>query len=85
MPEYEYIGDGRPDGTVIIRAATEKGGFYGTTPAVQPASTSQAAVTTAQTATATTTALSTDVTKLITLTNQLRANLVTLGLIKGSA
>jgi len=42
MPEYEYIGDGRPDGTVIIRAATEKGGFYGTTPAVQPASTSQA-------------------------------------------
>ena len=85
MAEYEYIGDGRPDGTVFVRAATEKGGFYGTTPVIQPASASQAAVTKAHTTTATTTGLATDVDALIVLTNQLRSELVTLGLISGAA
>jgi len=36
MAEYEYIGDGRPDGTIIGRASTEKLGFYGTAPIVKP-------------------------------------------------
>jgi len=85
MAEYEYIGDGRPDGTVVGRTSTEKIGFYGTTPVVQPASASQAAVSSAQTTTATTTALASDVDALIVLTNQLRAELVSLGLIAGSA
>ena len=37
MPEYEYLGDGRPDGTVIGQTASEKIGFYGATPVVQRA------------------------------------------------
>ena len=37
MAEYEYIGDGRPDGTIVGRTTTEKVGFYGTTPVVQQA------------------------------------------------
>ena len=37
MAEYEYLGDGRPDGTVIGQTASEKIGFYGTTPVVQRA------------------------------------------------
>jgi hypothetical protein len=85
MAEYEYIGDGRPDGTVFIRTSTEKGAFYGSTPVVQPSSASQAAVTATVTTTATTTALATDVAALIVLTNQLRSELVTLGLISGAA
>jgi hypothetical protein len=36
MPEYEYIGDGRPDGT-IVGQSSEKLGFYGATPVVQRA------------------------------------------------
>jgi hypothetical protein len=43
MAEYEYVGDGRPDGTVVGRAATEKIGFYGTTPGTQRAAANQAA------------------------------------------
>ena len=35
MAEYEYVGDGRPDGTVIGRTATEKIGFFGATPVVK--------------------------------------------------
>lgn len=37
MASYEYVGDGRPDGTVIGQDATEKIGFYGATPVVQRA------------------------------------------------
>jgi hypothetical protein len=37
MASYEYIGDGRPDGTIIGQDATEKIGFYGATPVVQRA------------------------------------------------
>ncbi len=37
MPSYEYVGDGRPDGTIIGIDATEKIGFYGATPVVQRA------------------------------------------------
>lgn len=52
MAEYEYVGDGRPDGTVVARTASEKLGFHGTTPVVQgtivatgtDAATTQAAV-----------------------------------------
>ena len=52
MAEYEYIGDGRPDGTVIGRVAAEKIGFHGATPVIQQtlvatgtnAATTQAAV-----------------------------------------
>lgn len=60
-----------------------KAGFYGTTPIVQPASASQAAVTTS--ATATTTVLRAQLTATAVLANALRAALVNLGLIKGAA
>ena len=68
MAEYEYIGDGRPDGTIVCRAATEKVGFYGTTPIVQ------ATVAATTTTTATTTALQTDI-------DAIRTALQNLGLI----
>lgn len=85
MAEYEYVDYGCPDGAIFGRASTEKIGFYGTTPVVQPSSASQAAVTGTVTTTATTTALATDVAALIVLANQLRSELVTLGILKGSA
>ncbi len=81
----DYLGSNSPDGTVMGLSSTEKIGFYGATTVVQPSSASQAAVTTSVTTTATTTALATDVAALIVLANQLRAELVELGLIKGSA
>jgi hypothetical protein len=37
MAEYEYVGDGRPDGTIVGRAASEKIGFYGKVPVIQRA------------------------------------------------
>lgn len=44
-----YLGDGGPDGTCMGRSATDKNGFYGTTPITQPT-----AVTTVDTTTVTT-------------------------------
>ena len=86
MAEYEYIGDGRPDGSIIGRASTEKIGFFGTTPADQPASANEAAVSSTITTTlATNTVLETNLAAVIVLVNQLRTDLVELGLIKGSA
>jgi hypothetical protein len=58
-------------------------GFYGATPVTRPASASQGAVT--MQATSTTTQLRVDVNKVAVLANIMRANLVTLGLIKGGA
>jgi len=80
----EQISDGRPDGATFGRAITEKISFYGVTTVTQPTSSSQAAVTGTVTTTATTTALAVDVAALIVLANQLRSELVTLGLLKGS-
>lgn len=58
-------------------------GFYGKAQITQPASASQAAVTTS--ATATTTVLRAQLTATAVLANALRAALVNLGLIKGAA
>lgn len=62
-------------------------GFYGTTPIAQRAGAAQAAVTT--TASQTTTpygfSTSTQADAIVTLVNELRASMVALGLIKGSA
>lgn len=67
--------------------ATSLWGFYGATPVVQPAATAQSAVTT--TASTTTTPFgyttSAQANGIVTLLNQIRSDLVTLGLIKGSA
>lgn len=93
----EYIGNGNPDGSSFGSAITEKVSFYGVTPVIQPTSGSQAAVatstiTTAATSTspygyATTTqadAIPAQIVALRTLVNQMRTDLVNLGLLKGS-
>ena len=93
----EQVTKNTPDGATMGSSATEKIGFYGTTPVVQPASASQAATGpaapaggTGATAGAYDTAANRDlmitlVNENRTLLNQLRSELVTLGLIKGSA
>lgn len=85
MADYDYIGTNRPDGAMIGLASTEKVGFFGTTPCDQPASANEAAVTTSVTTTATTTNIASTVSDIVTLVNQIRTDLVELGLIKGSA
>jgi len=37
MAEYNHLSDGRPDGTMVGNAASDKVGFYGATPVVQRA------------------------------------------------
>ena len=37
MSGEKYIGDARSDGTIVGRSATDKVGFYGAAPVVQPA------------------------------------------------
>lgn len=77
-------------------AATDTIGFYGATPVVQPAATAQSAVATTAITALVTTPTATDiavaVNSLITrqaaltaLANQIRSDLVTLGLSKGAA
>lgn len=64
--QIEYLGNGNPDGTVLGKSATEKIGFFGKTPADQPAP----AV-----------AVGTDIATVILEIADLRAALVELGLI----
>lgn len=45
----KYLDDGGPDGTVLGKAATDLVGFWGATPAVQPAGTLIAALTAGET------------------------------------
>lgn len=79
-----YLTRGHDDGE-IMGGSSGKIGFFGTTPVVQPSSASQAAVATSITTTATTTNLATQCAANSVLVNQLRAELVELGIIKGSA
>lgn len=80
----EYLGSNGPDGVCVGLSSSEKVGFFGTTPADQPASSDQAAVT-AITTTHTTTTIAAVVAANTTLVNQIRTALVELGLIKGEA
>ena len=93
----EYAGTGNDDGIDFGRSTTDKIGFYGlATPIVQPSGTSQSAVATTAITTLVTTPTATDIAVAVnslisrqsanvTLVNQLRSDLVALGLIKGSA
>lgn len=97
MATVEYLGSGNDDGVLLGRSTTDKIGFYGlATPIVQPSATAQSAVATTALTTITdivTTAsltgafnsVVTRVTALITLVNQMRSDLVSLNLLKGSA
>lgn len=94
---YNYLSDGRGDGIVVNRSG-EPMGFYGATPAAQPSGSAQATITdssggtansatgvAALTATYNSTIIANALATIIAQTNKLRADLVTLGLIKGSA
>lgn len=71
-------------GTKLGTSVSQKLSLWGATPVVQPASASQAAVTCAAGGTYTSTE-QTLISDLKTLVNQLRADLVTVGIIKGAA
>jgi hypothetical protein len=73
MPVLQH-SDARTDGQSYGQSASDKQGFFGVTPVIQPASATQAAITAGATATATT-----------ALVIELRTALVNLGLIKGAA
>lgn len=75
---------GTTTGTKLGTAVSQKLGFWNATPVVQPASASQAAVTGTAGGTYTSTE-QTMLANLKTLVNQLRADLVTVGIIKGAA
>tara|TARA_R110000822_G_scaffold170213_1_gene310125 strand:- start:16922 stop:17143 length:222 start_codon:yes stop_codon:yes gene_type:complete len=72
MPVRQH-SDARSDGQSLGQSRTDLISFYGVTTIVQPATTTQAAVTTGATTT-----------QVGALVNELRTALVNLGLIKGS-
>lgn len=80
----EYLGIASPDGVCLGLTSSELVGFFGTQPVNQPASSNEAAVT-AITTTHSTTTIAAVVAANTTLLNQIRTDLVQLGLIKGSA
>lgn len=95
MPVKE-LTDAQPDGHRVGQSASDKVGYWGATPVAQPSATAQSAVATTTIDTVgSTTLTAADLTTLnsiqarvvalTTLTNQLRSDLVTTGLIKGSA
>ena len=98
MARIKYVSDQGPDGCSFGTVTTDLISFYGVTPIVQPASASQALVTVSTITTASTStspygfadttqftnALAT-VVNCRTLVNQLRTDLIALGLIKGAA
>lgn len=87
MPSYEYVIYESPDGAQIGKSATSsKLGFFAASPVVQPTSANQAAVATtaATTGAATYGFTSAQANGIVTLLNQIRSDLVTLGLLKGS-
>jgi len=88
------LGGGSPE--VVGNSASSYVGFWGATPVVQPASASQSVVPTTAITTLATTPTATDiavavnsliarVAACVTLTNQIRSDLVTVGIEKGSA
>lgn len=71
MADYNYLSDGRPAGTVLGNAATDKVGFFGTAPVVQQA------ITAVATGTATTALNETKINRLYTALRNL--GLITTG------
>ncbi len=86
-PTYQYVGGESQDGVIIGVSTSLALGFYGiTTPITQPTSANQAAVATTapSSSQAAFTLTSAQQAGIITLVNQLRSDLVSLNLIKGS-
>lgn len=78
----QQLYDSNPDGATFGSSTTEKLSFYGVTTVVQPSSASQDVV--SGSATASTTVLREQLDETIVLVNQLRKDLVEIGIIKGS-
>ena len=87
--------DGHLDRSLIGASVTEKFAFWGKTPVIQPTATAQSAMSTTAVTTLVTTPTATDIATVVnaviarqeavvTLVNRLRADLVTVGIIKGS-
>jgi hypothetical protein len=95
MATIKEIGDAGPDGTRLGKATTELVAFWGKTPVDQPAATAQYAITTAALTTITDIVTTASITgavnavvarvdSLSAFAYQLRADLVEIGIIKGS-
>lgn len=87
MATYERLDYGSEDGCLIGGAATDKVGFFGTTPADQRAGSSQVALTLTTTTSSSPVGLVTASawTALFAQVEEIRAALAELGLIKGAA
>jgi hypothetical protein len=87
MDYAKQLSDGRVDGVILGRDATDKISLYGATPVVQPSGAAQAAVATTGATNTTpygfTTAAQAD--GLVALVNAIRSALVSQGIIKGGA
>lgn len=95
VTDIQVLDDGRPSGAELGQSATALVGFWGATPVVRPTGTSQSAVATTAITTLATTPTFTDIAVAVnslisraaantTLLNQIRSDLVTIGLLKGS-
>jgi hypothetical protein len=87
MATYERVDYGSDDGAQLGGAATDKVGFFGTTPAVQPSAAGQAALTSTTVTSSTPFGFvtATAASAAVSLLVEIRAALVTLGIIKGSS
>ncbi len=82
----KQLSDNGPDGTVLGQSASDLIAFYGADPVAQRSGSAQAAVaTTAATSTSPFGYTSSQANAIIALVNELRAALVAVGIIKGSA
>lgn len=96
MADIKELSDGGPDGTRLGQSTTDLVAFWGKTPVDQPAATAQSALSTAALTTITDIVTTASVTgafnavvarveAINTLVNQIRSDLVEVGVIKGSA
>lgn len=83
----EYVGAGGSNGTIVGLSSTEKVGFYGTPAVVQRASAAQAALTLVTVSTTAGRGFNTSAAfeDMINQLEEIRAALVGLGILKGSA
>lgn len=79
MP-LRHLSDANPDGTVLGQSASDKIAFYNATPIAQRSGAAQAVV-----GTAGATYSQAEINAIVTLVNEMRATLVALGLMKGTA
>jgi hypothetical protein len=80
------VSDGNPDGNTFGQSTADKISFYGVTPIIQRANSNQAiADTTTPVSSSPFGFGSTQAAGIITLVNEMRAALIAIGIIKGSA